>query len=84
MLEKFCGACMNLFGNEAMTDMSGSKESYKEVVVTLFAFVLSLLIVAFVGKWLWNNSVAELFTIVRPVRSIWQLIAFVLLLAIIR
>ena len=62
-----------------MTDMSGSsagrREIYKEVVAQILALVIAITIVAFVGKWLWNNSVAELFTFARPVRSVWQIIA---------
>lgn len=65
-----------------MTDMSGSqagrRDLYKEIVAQLIALVIAILIVAFVGKWLWNNSVAELFTFARPVRSVWQIIALML------
>lgn len=74
MLRDLCRA-----GVEGMTDMSGSssgrKQIYKEVVSQLIALVIAILIMAFVGKWLWNNSVAELFTFARPVRSVWQIIA---------
>lgn len=74
MLKDLCRA-----GVEGMTDMSGSstgrREIYKEVVAQLIALVISILIMAFIGKWLWNNSVAELFTFARPVRSVWQIIA---------
>jgi hypothetical protein len=74
MLRDLCRA-----GVEGMTDMSGSssgrREIYKEVVAQLIALVISILIIAFIGKWLWNNSVAELFTFTRPVRSVWQIIA---------
>ena len=79
MLASLCRA-----GVEGMTDMSGSqsgrREIYKEVVAQLLALVIAILIVAFVGKWLWNNSVAELFTFARPVRSVWQIIALMLFL----
>jgi hypothetical protein len=77
MLKKLCSA-----GVECMTDMSGSqtgrRDLYKEIVAQLIALVIAILIVAFVGKWLWNNSVAELFTFARPVRSVWQIIALML------
>jgi len=82
MLKNLCRA-----GIEGMTDMSGSqagrREIYKEVVAQLLALVIAVLIVAFVGKWLWNNSVAELFTFARPVRSVWQIIALMLFLSLI-
>jgi hypothetical protein len=73
---------------EGMTNMSGSTTSryevYKDVVASILALLLSILIVSFVGKWLWNTSVAELFTFVRPVRTVWQIIGLMLFLALIR
>ena len=83
MLQNLCRA-----GVEGMTDMSGSqsgrREIYKDVVAELLALVIAILILAFVGKWLWNNSVAELFTFARPVRSVWQIIALMLFINLIK
>lgn len=71
---------------EGMTDMSGAGryQMYKELVASILALVLSITIVAFVGKFLWNTTVAELFTVVRPVRSAWQIIGLMLLMALLR
>jgi hypothetical protein len=84
MLKDLCKA-----GVECMTDMSGSPkmnsgESYKSVIATILSLLLSIIIISFVGKYLWNVSVAELFTIARPVQSVWQIIALMLLLSIMR
>jgi hypothetical protein len=84
MLGDLCRA-----GVECMTDMSGSEGSsrrqlYKEVIASILALVISILIVAFIGKWLWNTSIAELFTFVRPVRSVWQIIGLMLFIALMR
>ena len=83
MLGGLCRACI-----EGMTDMSGSqagrREIYKDVVAELLALVIAIIIIAFVGKWLWNNSVAELFTCARPVRSVWQIIALMLFINLIK
>ena len=83
MLKDLCRA-----GVEGMTDMSGSstgrREIYKEVIASILALVIAILIVAFIGKWLWNNSVAELFTFARPVRSVWQIIALMLFIALVK
>lgn len=72
-----------------MTDMSGSegtsrRQLYKEVIASILALVISILIVAFIGKWLWNSTVAELFTFVRPVRSVWQIIGLMLFFALLK
>lgn len=57
---------------------------YKELVASILALVISITIVSFVGKFLWNTTVAELFTIVRPVRSVWQIVGLMLLMALFR
>ena len=69
-----------------MTDMSGSrkKDMYMDVVASIVALVLSILIVAFIGKYLWNTTVAELFTFARPVQSVWQIIGLMLFVSLVK
>ena len=80
MIKDLCRA-----GLGCMTDMSGSKKDmYKDVAASILALLLSILIVAFVGKYLWNSTVAELFTFVRPVRSVWQIIGLMIFISLIK
>ena len=83
MLQALCRA-----GLECMTDMPGSSsnrhESYKSVVAAILSLVIAIVVISFVGKYLWNVSVAELFTFARPVQSVWQIIALMLLLSLFR
>jgi len=82
-LESFCGAAV-----EAMTDMSGSESSkrvlYRDTIASILSLIISILIIAFIGKYLWNTTVAELFTFARPVRSVWQIIGLMIFLSLIR
>ena len=73
-------------GLGCMTDMSGpgKKDMYMDVVATILALLLSILIIAFVGKYLWNTTVAELFTFARPVQSVWQIIGLMLFISLVR
>jgi len=79
MLRDLCKA-----GVDCVSDMSGQgkKEMYKDLVASIISLVLAILIIAFVGKFLWNSTVAELFTVVRPVRSAWQIIGLMLLVSL--
>jgi hypothetical protein len=83
MLKDLCRA-----GVEGMTDMSGStagrREIYKDLIASILSLLVAILIVAFVGKWLWNTTVAELFTFVRPVRSVWQIIGLMLFISLVK
>ena len=80
MLKDLCRA-----GIGCMSDMPGSKtDMYKDVVASILALVLSLLIIAFVGKYLWNSTVAELFTFARPVQSVWQIIGLIIFISLVK
>jgi hypothetical protein len=71
---------------EGMSDLSGSgqgkKEMYKDIIASILSLLISITIIAFIGKYLWNETVVELFSFVRPVRSAWQIIGLMLLMAL--
>lgn len=83
LLQRACYAMVDGF-----TDLSGSdskrREVYMDLVASIIAFLLSIVIVAFVGKWLWNNVVIDLFTFARPVRNVWQIIGLMIFLSLVR
>jgi hypothetical protein len=65
-------------------DPAKRKDIYTELLAILLAFVVSLVILGFVGQLLWNNVVMDLFTFVKPVRSVWQIIGLMIFLSLIR
>ena len=75
-------------GVDAFTDMSGSdskrREAYLEIIASLLSFIVAIIIVSFIGKWVWNNIILDLFTIVKPAKSIWQILGLMIFLALIR
>lgn len=48
-------------------------------IVTVFIMLAALL---FIGKYLWNNVLVNLVTIVKPVKSVWQLIGLAILISL--
>lgn len=82
-LQRACYAVVDGF-----TDLSGSdtkrREVYMEIVASILSFMLAIVIVAFVGKWLWNNIIVDLFTIAKPARNVWQIIGLMIFLSLIR
>lgn len=65
-------------------DPAKRKDIYMELLAVLLAFVVSLVILGFVGQLLWNNVIMDLFTFVKPVRSVWQIIGLAIFLSLIR
>jgi len=49
----------------------------------LLAFVLSFVILAFVGKLLWNNVIVDLFSFAKPAKSFWQIIGLMIFMGLI-
>ena len=47
--------------------------------ITLFIIFAALL---FVGKYLWNNVLVDLVSVVKPVKSVWQLIGLAILISL--
>jgi hypothetical protein len=60
------------------------KEVYADAIASLLAFTIAFILVAFVGKLLWNNIITELFTVVKPAKSFWQIIGLMIFIAMVR
>ena len=60
------------------------KDIYTELLAVLLAFVVSLVILGFVGQLLWNNVILDLFSFVKPARSVWQILGLMIFLSLIR
>lgn len=61
---------------EGWADVPPAKkqEVYSDTLAVLLAFVLSAVLLAFVGKLLWNNVIVDLFEFAKPARSFWQIL----------
>lgn len=82
MFQKAAAAAIEGMTNGANSERK--RDAYVEFLSSLFAFVIALVILGFVGKLLWNNVMVELFTIVKPAKSFWQIIGLMILAALIR
>lgn len=81
MLRDLCRAGMDCVSSEPGPE---KRAGYKELVVSILAFIIAMFIIAFIGRFLWNNSMVQLFTCVRPVQSVWQIIALLILVSLFR
>lgn len=73
---------------EGFTNPSGAESHrqdpiYAEAIAVILTFVISILIVSFVGLWLWNFSVVPLFEFARPAKSVFQILGLMVFLALV-
>ena len=82
-LKSACSAVVDSF-----TDMPGSdskrREVYMDLISTLLAFLIAVVILSFVGKWLWNNIVVDLVSVAKPARTIWQILGLMIFISLVK
>jgi len=76
-------ACRAAVEGFADTAPNAKREVYANSVATLLAFVIAFVILAFVGKLLWNNVIVDLFSFAKPAKSFWQIIGLMIFVGLI-
>ena len=71
------------FTNPSGTESHRQEPIYAEAIAVILTFVISVLIVSFVGLWLWNFSVVPLFEFARPAKSVFQILGLMVFLALV-
>lgn len=79
-LQSACRAAVEGFSD---TSPVQKREVYANSVSILLAFTLAFVILAFIGKLLWNNVVVDLFTFAKPAKSFWQIIGLMIFIGLI-
>jgi len=82
VLKEAFSAVINTVASDASSKMD-TRASYVDLSATLLAFVISIVLIAFVGKWLWNTVVLDLVAVAKPARSVWQIIGLSILIKLI-
>ena len=76
-----CRAAVEGFAD---TSPNVKREVYADTIASLLAFLFAFVLIAFVGKLLWNNVITELFSFAKPAKSFWQVIGLMIFVALIK
>ena len=60
------------------------RRTYIKFVSSALAFIVALIILAFIGQYLWNNAVVDLFSFAKPARSIWHILGLMIFISLVR
>lgn len=78
MFNKVCGN----IGKMCMSNDKNGEEMNQNLIASIISFVIVLLIVLFLGKFLWNDVVCNLFNGTKKASSIWQILGLYILVSI--
>ena len=58
------------------------RRAYMDFASTLLVFIITFIILGFVGKFLWNGVVVDLVSFAKPARSIWQILGLMIFVSL--
>jgi hypothetical protein len=59
------------------------RRAYIDFTTMILVFILTLVILGFVGKFLWNGIIVDLFTFAKPARSVWQILGLMVFVSLV-
>ena len=77
-------ACRAAVEGFADTAPNVKREVYADSIAVLLSFLFAFIVLAFVGKLLWNNVIVDLFAFAKPARSFWQIIGLMIFINLVR
>jgi hypothetical protein len=83
LVNKMVNVLVEGYTNPGGTEAYKSTPVYSEALAAILALIISLIIVAFAGLWLWNYSIVSLFEFARPAKSIFQILGLMIFVALI-
>jgi O-antigen ligase len=60
------------------------RRAYVEFATVVLSFIVALVLIGFIGKYLWNGVICDLFIFAKPARSLWQIVGLMLFISLIR
>lgn len=59
------------------------RDAYVDFAAMFTAYIISIVILAFVGKYLWNNIVCDLVSFAKPARNVWQILGLMIFISLV-
>jgi hypothetical protein len=81
MLQQACKAAIEGFTGGEKTE--SKRDAYVSFLAVLFAFIISFIVLGFVGKLIWNGVVVDLISFAKPAKSFWQIIGLMIFISLI-
>jgi hypothetical protein len=76
------GACNAAIQGFVSGSAEVKRDAYVDLAASLLAFILSIVILGFFGKLLWNNVIVDLISIAKPAKSFWQLVGLMVFVSL--
>ncbi len=79
-----CASKAAIEGFVGLNSSEKRRDAYVDFVAVVVAFFIAIVILGFIGKWLWNEVVVDLFSFATPARSFWQIVGLMLFVSLIQ
>lgn len=59
------------------------RNAYVDFAAMFTAFIISVILLSFIGKYLWNSVVVDLVSIAKPARNVWQILGLMIFISLV-
>ncbi|NBV77699.1 hypothetical protein EBR66_06065 [bacterium] len=70
-------------GFVGMNTAEHRRDTYVNFLATVLAFLIALVILGFIGKYLWNYVIVDLFSFAKPAKSFWQIVGLMFFVSLV-
>jgi len=58
------------------------RQAYADFVAAVLAYIVAIILIALIGKYLWNGIVVDLVSVAKPAKSFWQILGLMIFISI--
>ena len=58
------------------------RQAYADFVAAVLAYIVAIILIALIGKYLWNGIEVDLVSIAKPAKSFWQILGLMIFISI--
>ena len=58
------------------------RQAYTDFVAAVLAYIVAIILIALIGKYLWNGIVVDLVSVAKPAKSFWQILGLMIFVSI--
>jgi hypothetical protein len=58
------------------------RQAYTDFVAAVLAYIVAIILIALIGKYLWNGIVVDLVSVAKPAKSFWQILGLMIFISI--
>ena len=58
------------------------RDAYSDFVAKVLAYIIAVILISLLGKYLWNGVIVDLVSVAKPAKSFWQILGLMVFVSL--